>query len=50
MQELLIEVTVQVDDDEVDTRAKRIQKEKQIRRVIEDIDPSVGIFQVESIQ
>lgn len=50
MKELLIEVTAQVDDDEVDTRDKQIAKEKQIRRAIEDLDPSIGIFIVESIQ
>jgi hypothetical protein len=50
MKEFLLEVTVDVDDDEIDTRDKCIAKERQIRKAIEGIDPSVGIFLVESIQ
>ena len=50
MKEILIEVSVQVDDDEFDTDAKQTEKEIQIRRVIENIDPSIGIFQVENFQ
>ena len=47
--EFLLDVTVQVDADEVDTKEKLIARKKEIRRAIEDLDPSIGIFQVESI-
>lgn len=46
--EFLVEVTVSVDPDEVDTPDKLFEKEKQVRRVIESIDPGIGIFEVTS--
>lgn len=46
--EFLIEVTITVDDDEVDTKEKRDAKEKQIRKTIESIDPSIGVFEVQN--
>lgn len=48
MREILLEVTVVVDDDEVDTQEGRARKEKQIREAIESLDPSIGVFNLES--
>lgn len=48
--EFLVEITVSVDHDEVDTEEKLADKKQEIRRVIESLDPSIGIFQVESLQ
>lgn len=48
--EFLLDVTVMVDADEVETEQQRTDKEKEIRRAIESIDPSIGIFQVENFQ
>jgi hypothetical protein len=50
MIEFLLEVTVQVDEDELNTEEDHVKKERQIRRAIESIDPSIGIFQVENFQ
>jgi hypothetical protein len=46
--EFLFEVSAKVDDDEVDTEEKMVAKEKEIRRVIESIDPSIAILVVEN--
>lgn len=43
--EFLLEVTVTCDADEIDTVEKMNAKAKQIRTVIESIDPSVGVFE-----
>lgn len=48
--EYLLEVTVQVNPDEVDTEEKKVEREKLIRRAIENIDASIGVFQVENFQ
>ena len=40
----LLEVTVEIDDDEIS-----LEKVKEIRRAIESLDPSVGVFLVENI-
>lgn len=45
MKEILIEVVATIDDDE-DTK----KKIKEIRRTIEEIDPSVAVFEVQNIQ
>lgn len=47
--EILLEVTVMVDPEEVATEEMSVKKEKDIRRAIESIDPSIGIFQVENV-
>jgi hypothetical protein len=47
--EYSLEVTVEVDNDEVDTAEKELRKEKQIREAIEGLDPSIGIFIVENL-
>ena len=47
--EFVLEVTAMIDADEIDTKEKMEAKKKQIRATIEDIDPAVGIFSVESI-
>ncbi len=47
-QELLFEVSVTVDDDEMSTEELQIKKEREIRRAIESLDCSVGIFVVEN--
>lgn len=50
MKEYLLEVSVKVDDDEIEPFTRLVEKEKQIRRAIEGLDPSIGIFQVENFQ
>jgi len=47
--ELLLEVTVTIDEDEVDTTEKLRKKKNEVRKVIESIDPYIGIFTVENI-
>ena len=46
----LLEVTVTVDADEVDSPDKADAKVKQIRQAVESLDPSIGIVIVEGIQ
>lgn len=48
--EYLVEVTVSVDRSEVDTVEDQIAKECEIRDAIQNLDPSIGVFQVERIQ
>lgn len=48
--EFLLEVTVMVDPDEVDTHARTEDKKKEITKAIENLDASIGIFTVENIQ
>ena len=43
--EYLVEVVVRIDEDEIDD-----ETETKIRRAIESLDPSVGVFEVNSIQ
>jgi len=50
MKTFLLEVLVTCDSDEVDTHEKSVQKEKEIRRAIENLDPAIGIFEVNFCQ
>jgi len=48
--EFIVEISVIVDAEEVDTEQKMTQKEMEIRRAIENLDCSIGVFQVENFQ
>lgn len=48
MKTYTLEITVDVDDDEVTDRDSEMHKRKQIRQAIEGIDPSVGVFTIEN--